>query len=379
MANKFVSLGSLATPTSFAFSQAICDYSGMVFDARRRKLVFFGGGHSSTNYNGVLEYDIDAATWGEGSTPTPAANMLPTEYNFTSGFWQSGSPNADDKPAARHTVGLNVMCGTELIVMAGVEGNYPNLSGAWSADPTPEPNKSNGSDHKTNATGRIAHFDTITQTWSQSSTAGGFGLWPAAALDPPSNHIIVVGGANFGRYNPQTKVYTVLYDLNNYPGAYHLVDETGGTNGGGVIGAEATNLLGDLGHAVYFPPDRCYYYFANQFGSGVYRVEIDRQNWTSATTRIVQLTTTGTAPAGTNPVSGGEAGFAYDATNRLIVGAIEAGVVHAFNPATKAWSTQTGSSGGTPYMNFHCIAYDTVNNCHFFVDNSFDLKAYRWA
>src|SRR4051794_24426956 len=37
----------------------ITDYSGMVYDGKRHRMVMFGGGHASTNYDSINTFDLN--------------------------------------------------------------------------------------------------------------------------------------------------------------------------------------------------------------------------------------------------------------------------------------------------------------------------------
>jgi hypothetical protein len=54
----------------------VTDYSGMVFDKKRREFLVFGGGHSSTNYDGVNGFSMNTLAWKERYKPTGCPAML---------------------------------------------------------------------------------------------------------------------------------------------------------------------------------------------------------------------------------------------------------------------------------------------------------------
>jgi hypothetical protein len=155
-----------SVPAEFPAGQAAlrsAEYSGLSYDVKRHRLVHFGGGHAATNYNAVNTFSLDTLAWTGAYPPTPLADMLPANYDFARGAWLTGSDAGPyPRPAARHSLGEQVVVGDEYIVLAQVEGNYPALPGDWSGTPS----YSNGPAHYTNALGLVAHYNLVTRTWS---------------------------------------------------------------------------------------------------------------------------------------------------------------------------------------------------------------------
>lgn len=106
----------------------ITDFSGMVYDANRRRMVMFGGGHASTNYDSVNTFDLHTLRWVEEYPPTPCSSITSANFDGAKGSWRSGAAGPYPRAAARHTTDQLVVVGDELVVLAHVEGNGPCAS-----------------------------------------------------------------------------------------------------------------------------------------------------------------------------------------------------------------------------------------------------------
>jgi len=242
--------------------------------------------------------------------------------------------------------------GDEMILLAGVEGNGNYCSNL--------PNYT-GQDFATHA--RVAHYNFVTKTWQFTNTSGTT-QWPGTAYDPVSNKIIMLGQVGLEIYDPVAKTKTLAIDVSTYAGLAQLKDEQGNP---------INNSLAYNNNLVYFPPNQKMYYF-ERYSQRVFELNLSRSNFSQST--ITRLDTTGTPP----PT--GEMGFAYDSKNQIIGGGPRANAFYAYNPLTKAWSSNVVRGGAPGSLAFHAIDYDPVNNVFIFVTDSVSGRktwAYRYA
>jgi hypothetical protein len=327
----------------------VTDYSGMVYDPKRHRMVVFGGGHASTNYDGLNTLDLNTLRWVEEYPPTPCSAIVRTNFDYATGAWRSGPAKGPyPRPAARHTTDQLIIVGDELIMLAGVEGNgrCSSLPQYTSYDFTAPP--------------RATHYDFRTKTWTFHQVGGGVD-WPGAAYDPPSNKIILLNQVGLEIYDPVAKTKVRAIDL---AGTRVIKDEQGNL---------LQNLLRYNNNLVYYPPNQRHYYF-EFVTQRVYELNLNRSDFTKST--ITRVDTTGAAPPAL-PI-----GYAYDPVNKLIGGGPIQNVFYAFDPASKSWASRP-VKGGTPgSIAFHAIDYDPVNNVFIFITDHASGKrtwAYRYG
>jgi len=313
------------------------DYSGMQYDANRRQMVLFGGGHAGSNNDAIQRFSMDTLTWSAEYMPTPQSYWTQANYDSVLGAWRNGPSGPYPRPAARHTLDELVVAGDELIVLAKVEGNARNLAGTWNG----------GADHThwTDSPGRVAHYNFVSKSWSFSPTAtGATDSWPATALDPISGKILLVSRDQMVMYDPVTKTKEVVKQIG---------DPKMGAN---------QNL-------VYFPPNDRFYY-VGQSGA-VWEIALDRSRLVASTIRRLEVT--GPTPGSSAP----ETAVAYDSVNHLIgMGPIK-GTLYTFDPNTGAWTAHTIAALGNRSTIFHCMDFDPVNGVYVFITNDFQTWAYR--
>ena len=232
----------------------------------------------------------------------------------------------------------------ELVMMTYVEGN--GTCAGWAGY--------NGSNFVTQ--GKIGAFNLSTNQWTFSDSPNEM-QWPAAEYDPVSKKIIIVGLDGLEIYDPVTKVKTLAIDFSRM----YIPDDQGNLLSFGIF--RYNNNL------VYFPPNQKMYYF-DRFDHRVIEITLDRSNFGNS--QVVALTTAGT-PSG-HP----EPGYAYDASNQIIGGAVYQNKFYAFNPVTKSWTAQDILGGAPGNQAFHAIGYDDANNVFVFITEDRQTWAYRY-
>jgi PKD repeat protein len=330
----------------------VTDFSGMVYDQKRQRMVLFGGGHAATNYDALNTFPSSSLRWTEEYPPTPATAMTAANYDYTRGAWLRG-PDGGPYPraAARHTEDLMDVAGDELILLGVVEGN---ANGTASGDTTEE---------LFTTPGRIAHYNFVSKSWTFTNVPGVKG-WPASAYDPVSGKIVMLGSSTLSVYDPVAETLATAINLNSYAGLAHIVREDGSTF--------SQNPLRYNNNLVYFPPNQKMYYF-ERFGGSVYEVNLNRTDFSAST--ITLLNTTGTPPPST------EIGYGYDSINHIIGGGPVNNTFYGFDPGTKAWTAQTMQGGAPGTVAFHALDYDSANNVFVFITDKASGRrtwAYRY-
>jgi hypothetical protein len=256
-------------------------------------MLMFGGGHAATPRTDIDAFDLDPPrgrplTWVPLYPSTPAAAMTSVNQDKDRGSWKSSG-----HPMARHSYDMaavmEVGSRKQFILLSSLAGTPPGVGA------------------------RIAHYDLEAKQWAYSAVrADDYWYYAAAsAVDPVSKRILIVGlstDANPGRvwlYDPVTETVATG------PG---VPDEVGYGN----------NL-------VYFPPNDKFYLMAQGSPTQVYEITIDRTNLSVSS--VVLVPGTGAAP------TTDEAGWAYDARNRVIGGGIKDGRFHTYDPLANRWTT----------------------------------------
>lgn len=323
--------------------RTVTDYSGFTYDARRRQMLMFGGGHSASMRDDVDQFSFNTLKW-KSTTATPNRSTT------CDVMWVSGPQDNFDESdgrwistghaTSRHTYDLRVITrdGSELVILktGDIPGNQcskPRYQAATS-------------------TGKIAHYDIDQQTW-RFTVKPAWDRYSASELDPVSGNIIVLDAqSGIWAYDP-------------------------------VAGTTPVRLLsvknGKLGYAnnlVYFPPNDRFYYFNSSAGR-VWEVSLTR---TGDQVTHAALKEVGNGSGPKLP----ETGFAYDAANRLIGGGVHKNRFHVFDPVRGDWSTttiQVEGGGRVGTQAFHALDYDPVANIYLFISNAasgFRVWAYRY-
>ena len=324
--------------------QHITDFSGFSYDAKRRQMLMFGGGHSATMRDDVDQFSFDTLKW---KSATDSPNVSTT----CDVMWVSGPEDNFDEvdgrwintghATSRHTYDLRVVTkdGSELVILktGDIPGNQctkPSYKAATS-------------------TGKIAHYDIDRKTW-RFTVKPAWDRYSAAELDPVSGKIIVLDArSGIWAYDPVAGTTPVrLMRLSDAKMGY------------------ANNL-------VYFPPTDRFYYFGSVAGR-VWEVGLTRDGERLIRASIQEV---GTGAGPKLP----ETGFAYDARNRVIGGGVRDGQFNVFDPATQSWTTTTmqveGGGGKVGTQAYHALDYDPVGNVYIFISNAasgYHVWAYRY-
>jgi MYXO-CTERM domain-containing protein len=198
---------------------------------------------------------------------------------------------------------------------------------------------------------KLAHYDVGAGTWTASAAGPQWGF--AGSDYDPETGLAVLFDGDLYTYDPATQAV-----------AHHK---------------SFADLGIDFGYAnnlVFFPPDQSFYYFTRGETTGVFRLALDRTDLAAST--VTQLAPTGDAFASD------ESGFAYDATNAIIGGAVRDGVFHAYDPAADAWIARTmdidpaSESAAIGSVAFHALSYDPVNNVFLFIGDGASGR-HTWA
>lgn len=296
----------------------------------------FGGGHNTTFTDTVFKFEFDSLEWHEDYPPTPCVTRYMNKSNFHPSLmsWKTGPAGPYPRPLSSHTYDMLAVADDlpELVLLS----RYSHAS--RSCPPGTKPYAYGGEP-------RVAHYQLTTKSWHFSDTSIGTkaGRFPAAEYDPISGMILVVGGQGLIVYDPIRKTSALT--------------------------KKRMPPMGIANQLVYYPPTDRMYYFARE-DKKVLMLKLDRDNLLNST--FEQVVLEGEFPTHRQP------GFAYDAVNRIIGGAVENNRFHIFDPASTAWSSRTiaGSQPGT--MAFHAIAYDPVNNVFIFLTEDRHTWAYRY-
>jgi len=336
--------------------RSITDYSGFHYCPLADAMLLFGGGHAATPEDVVLRFSLSSLSWAADYPTTPKSLMLtPTsgdsldmsakypsiepgdpgwpKYLTAGKFWQVPGQVPAIRPISRHTY-TGFVWSSAIRRMVLTMGNNGTCYGF--------PNTTTG--------GNMAEYDPVTRTWQDTGEAGG----PSAAAwceDPVSGVLLVHLESFFAAYDPRTRRYAGRIALN-----------------------KKIPYFGYAGNLVYYPPTDKFYYFARDIDaaigySHVWEYGLDRSRWLPVYTKPTANSLYG-FPMETNwhpPAPGSkEAGYAYDAKNELIVGAVMRNVVCAFKPTgnnTGVWYQQE-APGAAPTISY-CQAYAPGLDAHF--------------
>ena len=347
--NTIIDLGSFSCTNPEGDGQSckkVTDYSGMVYDQNHHQILMFGGGHSTTFTDSVFIFNFNSLTWKEDYPPTPCTLEYMNKDNYhINTAWKTGPQGPYPRPISRHTYDLLAVATglPDLIMMMWPNGHShscpPNAK--WTSTFKAKP--------------MVAHYNLKNKKWLFSKTAEPDGRpykpheYTAAEYDPVSGMIILLGRYGLYLYNPIDRTKTRLIDYRSYDGNYEK--------------------MGIANELVYYPPNDKMYYFSRKSKS-VWEINLNRENLALST--VKELMTKGDYPEHAEP------GYAYDSINEVIAGAVFNNKFYIFDPKTKTWSHQIVSGGKPGTMEFHCIAFDPVDNVFIFLTKGFRTWAYRY-
>lgn len=297
--------------------ELVTDYSGFNYDATRRQIFMFGGGHSTTFRDDVDVFDFNTLSWNSAYTSTSCDAMTEANYDSVDGKWIS-----TNHPTSRHTYDMRAITtnGSEFLLLGPGDGP--------------------GSQCVSFATygGKIAHYDIDAKTWRYTIDPP-WGKYSSSEVDPVSGLVLV--------FDYQTGIWTYdpVLETSNHPVTFN------------------DGAMGYAKNLVYFPPNDRFYYIANGSPTRVWEVIPNRDDW-SLTTVTEMTDIVGVLP------DLPETGFAYDSANEVIGGGIVDGVFQIFDPQAKTWTSvtmQPETAGTIGTLAYHALDYDPVENVFIFI------------
>lgn len=321
------------------------DYSGMVYDAQRHRMLLFGGGHAATYRDDVDIFDLRTLNWRSAYPPTPCEDLRLDNVDVTNGRWISSN-----HPIARHSYDLLAMAGkpSELFLFPPVQGRGRGCQHLPKGKPY------------VIAEGRVAAYNPDTRQWRYTRQPA-LGFRYAAETDPVSGLIILVDRTGLQTFDPHTGELTQRL-------RFHHPDMHWERN------------------LVYYPPLDRFYYFVqggldhrggkSEVLEGVYEITLDRRHWGNS--RIQRLEDVA-APGQTANA------WAYDAAHQLIGGGPFQGRFYAFDPRTHRWQSRTiqapdALNVGT--VSAYALAFDPIDGVYIFRTDHASGRhtwAYRWG
>ncbi len=330
----------------------IHDYSRFNYDPYNHRLVFFGGGHAATARTDVDTFDLSPDSPHSLSWVSDYPSMTCEETLAADLVEPQGFHRLSNHPATRHTYDLSVVAETSAgprLMMFGYEGFegkcHPYRTLIQS----------------------VASYDlTGSKTWTYGPpmnastaidgvTAGHWYYADQGEFDPISGMVIIIGRYGMWVYDPNPE------------------------SEGLVAKVETARVSHYDGNLVFYPPTGEMYWI-RRAPIEVYRVKLNREDWSSST--AVQIETTGALPR--ELPGSGITGYAYDSEFQRIGGGIVDRTFYRFDPRTQEWTSQEitpisdGNIPDTLHVTSHCLDYDPVNNVYLF--NSGPPRArHTWA
>ena len=304
----------------------VTDFSRINYDPYMHRVLMFGGGHAATGRTDVDVLDLTSLTWTSLYPSMSCAEVMANDLD------PRGFHRVTGHPVARHTYDQNVIAdvgGVGRLVMMSTEGFA-------------------GYCHGENAGIRSVAALPLSPgviTWEHGpEMAIPWAYAAAAEYDPVSGAILMLGDtAGAGE------------------GGMWVIDAATGT---AMTYVDAVAYPGTIdSNLVYFPPSDTMYGIESSSPNAIWRMNLDRADWSRTTNAVVA--TTGTPSAGTK-------GFAYDRQNSVIGGGVADDTFFVFDPAADEWRSErmnvmsdVGATPGT--MLFHALDYDPVDNVYIFI------------
>lgn len=318
----------------------VLDYSGMVYDSPRHKILAFGGGHATGNFpNSVHEFDIATLKWTQLTEDVPpsahsAENAVKTkDGKKLGGIRWKGKIRA----GSRHTYGGLVMIpGTSLMAV----GTSMEFVGASSRMP------GRGKFFRNNYQGGngLWIFDPVKKEWKVSKKAGMVSTYGAGACDPGQPDWVY-------HFSPK------LSQMINWK-----TEE--------VKKLPKMHLTGYVG-VTYNPDDKCFYSAPcsskQPKNLKIMKFDISKKSWQT-------LTPTGDAPK-TYDID-----IVYNRPNRVFV-CFSAGYASYYSPKENKWykldKLLDKALDNGPMRHHH--VYDPVNDVHIATSSRWKTFAFKFA
>ena len=297
------------------------DYSGMVYDFHRHKILIFGGGHATAMWNQTMEFDFATLTWKQLNVPDSCPFYLDSTRGYPADAgtgWPDGGTigyDGDKRPISRHTYDqLDMASDTCLMIMSATQCDKGGCMSqeqwnAWAYF------------HDT----YIWLFDPVRVKWTRlSPDAIPANFATGTALDPVSGLLYMAGGRNYDihSYDWRTRTRTVV--------------------GSCPIGWASCQAM------TFLPGRRSMLLFA---ASNIYEYDIAAKSWSTKN------------PSGTHVDSYLHA-VAFDSANQVF-GTIKDGRFSYYSPWTNAWYGLAYNTSAFPAdPTFNCMIYDPVDNVY---------------
>ncbi len=330
---KLISSGHKASP-------AVLDFSGMVYDPLRHKILTFGGGHATQDFpTSVHEFDLQTLKWTQLTEEVPPEALSAENAVKSADGTALGGVKYKDKihAGSRHTYGGLVMLPGTSLMAVGTSMEFAGAAGRM-----PE----GGKLYRDNYQGGsgLWIFDPVKREWSVSKKAGLVSNYGSSVCDPQQPDWIYHWG------------YKSIQMIN------WKTEETRGL---------PNMTLGGLGGIAYNPEDRCFYVAPCPVGQPkntvIMKFDIKAGKWEKLT------------PAGDAP-STYDTNIVYDEINKVMV-CFSQGLAHYYSPKENKWyklDQQLGKDFDNRPMRHHHV-YDPVDNVHIVTSTRWNTYAYKFS
>ena len=307
------------------------DYSCMIYDQYRHRILLFGGGHASTWTDAIYAFDFQTLSFKALYTPTPYKFYHTNNIDRT--FWKSGvEGGVYPRPIGRHTYDLLCMPNKDEFFMLRT-GTGPSAA-------------SHGIGYLDGA-GGVYNFET--KKWTiipkKDINFGGYG--DVAEYDPISKKIIGFRGwYSVHAFDPVTRKSEKIHDKTSGASGYE-------------------------GSLVYCPLDTKMYLF-NSRNSKVWSLTLNRDDLKKSTFQDL-----GDEWVDDNIKKDITPSFIYDAKRKVFAGGIRNGIFYTFSPVTKKWNgiKMNGVKGKFPLsMGTNIFIYDPIDDVYIFIGRDINRK-----
>lgn len=307
--------------------RALCmqtlDYSGMVYDFHRHKILLFGGGHATQLWNQTEEFDFETLTWKQLNVPDSCAFYMDSTRGYKGDtvltdtglvVWPDGGTvgyDGDVRPISRHTYDqLDMASDTCLMIMSATQCDKGGCQPFWLDY------------HKDRY---IWLFDPVAVRWkrlSPDAITANFAV--GTALDPATGLLYMAGGRN--------------YDIHSYDWKT-MKRSVVGSCPVGWASCQAMTFNPVHGSMLLFT------------SSNILEYDIAANTWSTKN------------PSG-NHVNSYLHAVPFDSVNQVF-GVFKDGGFSYYSPVTNAWYSVPYDTTRFPQNPaFNCTVYDPVNNAY---------------